>query len=223
MHILVAEIDRGAENGIARLLQSDNGAAEIFYAHTGDEAVVLGSLDDFDVVVLDLILPDTGGLDVIRRIRNVGKETPILVVSGLSHPATIARCFTAGGDDYVSNKISSDELWARIKNIKRREGDGQESIFKNGSVVLNVDTHAVLVNGAPLSLTTKEYRILELLFMQPSGSHVTNEKFIDHLYPLMDDKPNVSLVDIFFQSLGGKLNVAGADNVFVRAWALTSP
>ncbi|MFC7474430.1 response regulator transcription factor CtrA [Dankookia sp. GCM10030260] len=214
MRTLLVEDDLTASRGIVAMLKS---AAMIVDAvDTGEEALELARLYDYDVVVLDLVLPDMEGYEVVRRLRAARVETPILILSGLARPQAKVKGFGVGADDFITKPFDREELIARIQAVVRRTKGFAQSNLVVGPLVLNLGSREVMVAGTPVHLTGKEYAILELLTLR-KGVVMTKEAFLNHLYGGMDE-PEVKIIDVFICKLRKKLAQAGADNLIATVW-----
>ncbi|WP_431270437.1 response regulator transcription factor CtrA [Dankookia sp. P2] len=214
MRALLVEDDLTASRGIVAMLKS---AAMIVDAvDTGEEALELARLYDYDVVVLDLVLPDMEGYEVVRRLRAARVETPVLILSGLARPQAKVKGFGVGADDFITKPFDREELIARIQAVVRRTKGFAQQNLAVGPLVLNLGSREVTVGGTSVHLTGKEYAILELLTLR-KGVVMTKEAFLNHLYGGMDE-PEVKIIDVFICKLRKKLAQAGADNLIATVW-----
>jgi two-component system cell cycle response regulator CtrA len=214
MRALLAEDDLTASRGIVAMLKA---AAMIVDAvDTGEEALELARLYDYDVVVLDLVLPDMDGYEVVRRLRAARVETPVLILSGLARPQAKVKGFGLGADDFITKPFDREELVARIQAVVRRAKGFSQPRLTVGPLTLNLGSREVTVDGKPVHLTGKEYAILELLTLR-KGVVMTKEAFLNHLYGGMDE-PEVKIIDVFICKLRKKLAQAGADNLIATVW-----
>ena len=214
MRALLVEDDITASRGIALMLKS--GGAVVDVADTGEEALELVRHYDYDIVVLDLMLPDMDGYDVVRRMRAGRIDTPVLILSGLSRPQAKVKGFGLGADDFITKPFDKAELLARIQAVVRRSKGYSQPMLRIGPLQLNLDSREVSVGGRPVHLTGKEYAILELLVLR-KGMVLTKETFLNHLYGGMDE-PEMKIIDVFICKLRKKLAQAGADNLIGTAW-----
>ncbi len=214
MRVLLVEDEITAARGIALMLKS--GGAVVDTADTGEEALELVRHYDYDVVVLDLMLPDMDGYDVVRRMRAGRIEVPVLILSGLSRPQAKVKGFGLGADDFITKPFDKAELLARIQAVVRRSKGYSQPTLHIGPLRLNLDSREVMVGGAPVHLTGKEYAILELLVLR-KGMVLTKEAFLNHLYGGMDE-PEMKIIDVFICKLRKKLAQAGADNLIGTVW-----
>jgi two-component system, cell cycle response regulator CtrA len=214
MRVLLVEDDLDAARGVALMLKSAGSVVD--QADTGEEALELARHYDYDIIILDLMLPDMEGYEVVRRMRAARLETPVLILSGLSRPQAKVKGLALGADDYISKPFDKSELIARIQAVVRRSKGFSQPSLRVGDLQLNLDSHEVFVKGTPVSLTGKEYAILELLTLR-KGMILTKEAFLNHLYGGMDE-PEMKIIDVFICKLRKKLKAAGAADMIGTVW-----
>ncbi len=214
MRILLVEDDVIVARGITLALRAASMIVDT--ADTGEEALELARLYDYDLMILDLMLPDIEGYEVVRRMRSARIETPVLILSGLTRPQAKIRGFGMGADDYITKPFDQQELVARIQAIVRRAKGFSQATLTVGSLSLNLGSREVLVDGRNVHLTAKEYAVLELLTLR-KGIVLTKEAFLNHLYGGMDE-PEVKIIDVFICKLRKKLAQAGADDLIGTVW-----
>jgi len=214
MRVLLVEDDLTTARSISLMLR---GAAMIVdAADTGEEAVELAKLYDYDIIILDLMLPDIDGSEVVRRLRAARIETPVLVLSGISRPQTKVKVFGMGADDFITKPFDQQELVARLQAIVRRAKGFSQPTLTIGPLSLNLGSREVTVAGKPVHLTGKEYAILELLALR-KGVVMTKETFLNHLYGGIDE-PEVKIIDVFICKIRKKLAQAGARDLIGTVW-----
>ena len=214
MRVLLVEDDVTTARAIALMLKS--GGAVVDTADTGEEALELVRHYDYDIVVLDLLLPDIEGYDVVRRMRASRIEVPVLILSGLSRPQAKVKGLGAGADDFITKPFDKAELLARMQAVVRRSKGFSQPVLTVGILQLNLDSREVLVNNRVVHLTGKEYAILELLVLR-KGMVLTKEAFLNHLYGGMDE-PEMKIIDVFICKLRKKLAAVGADGLIGTVW-----
>ncbi len=214
MRVLLVEDDITTARGVSLMLKSTGAVVDM--TDTGEEALELVRHYDYDIVVLDLMLPDMEGYEVVRRMRAMRKETPVLMLSGLSRPQAKVKGFSVGADDFMTKPFDKAELLARMQAVVRRSKGFSQSSLNIGPLALNLDSREVTVEGRPVHLTGKEYSILELLTLR-KGMVLTKEAFLNHLYGGMDE-PEMKIIDVFICKLRKKLAQAGADNLIGTVW-----
>jgi two-component system cell cycle response regulator CtrA len=214
MRVLLVEDDTIVARGVTLALRAATMIVDT--ADTGEEALELARLYDYDIVVLDLMLPDMEGYEVVRRLRAARLETPVLILSGLTRPQAKVRGFGMGADDYITKPFDQQELVARIQAIVRRAKGFSQPTLSVGPLTLNLGSREVLVDGRAVHLTGKEYAVLELLTLR-KGIVLTKEAFLNHLYGGMDE-PEVKIIDVFICKLRKKLANAGAAELIGTVW-----
>ena len=215
MRALVIEDDPVSARLIEQALKAENMISEP--ANCGEDGIELGKLYDFDIIVLDLRLPDMEGYDVVRRLRSAKVQTPILILSGRTDPTDKVRGLMGGADDYLTKPFNKAELVARIQAIVRRSKGHAELVIRTGKLLLNMDARSVEADGRRLHVTGKEYSILELLSLR-KGTTLTKEMFLDHLYGGMDE-PELKIIDVFICKLRKKLAEAtGGEHYIETVW-----
>ncbi|MHA1113476.1 MAG: response regulator transcription factor CtrA, partial [Alphaproteobacteria bacterium] len=174
-------------------------------------------LYDYDIIILDLMLPDIDGYEVLRRLRAARVTTPILILSGLDDTDKKVKGLGFGADDYLTKPFDKGELIARIQAVVRRSKGHSESIIRTGRLSINLDSRVVEVDAQPLHLTGKEHAILELLSLR-KGTTLTKEMFLNHLYGGIDE-PELKIIDVFICKLRKKIAQAtGGENYIETVW-----
>lgn len=215
MRILLVEDDPTTSRSIELMLTHAN--LNVYCTDMGEDGVDLAKLYDYDLILLDLNLPDMSGHDVLRQIRQARVETPILILSGSDDTENKLKGFGFGADDYLTKPFHREELVARIHAIIRRSKGHSQSVINTGQVSVNLDAKTVDVGGKTVHLTGKEYQMLELLSLR-KGTTLTKEMFLNHLYGGMDE-PELKIIDVFICKLRKKLAEAtGGDNYIETVW-----
>src|SRR5947208_13968488 len=161
MRVLLVEDDSSMAKSIELMLKS--GKFIVDATDLGEDGLEIGKLYDYDIILLDLMLPDIDGYEVLRRLRAARVRTPILILSGLGEMDAKIKGLGFGADDFLTKPFDRRELIARIQAIVRRSKGHSESTIRTGKLVVNLDSRIVTVGDQPLHLTAKEYGILELL------------------------------------------------------------
>lgn len=214
MRVLLVEDDLTTSRGVTLMLKTQGMIVDA--ADTGEEALELARLYDYDIVVLDIMLPDMEGYEVVRRLRAGRSTTPVLILSGLSRPGAKVKGFGLGADDFLVKPFDSQELIARIQAIIRRTKGFAQPNVTVGRLNLDLGAREATVGGHPVHLTGKEYAILELLTLR-KGMVMTKEAFLNHLYGGMDE-PEVKIIDVFICKLRKKLAQAGCEDLIGTVW-----
>ena len=224
MRILLVEDDPTTSRSIEMMLGHAN--LNVYCADLGEDGIDLAKLYDYDLILLDLNLPDMSGHEVLRQLRLARIETPILILSGADDTDSKLKGFGFGADDYLTKPFHREELVARIHAIIRRSKGHAQSVIRVGKVLVNLDAKSVDVEGRAVHLTGKEYQMLELLSLR-KGSTLTKEMFLNHLYGGMDE-PELKIIDVFICKLRKKLAEATGgqsyiETVWGRGYVLREP
>ena len=214
VRILLVEDDLIVARAVTLMLKTIS--AVVDQTDTGEEAIELARHYDYDIVVLDLMLPDMEGYEVVRRLRAARIETPILILSGLSRPQAKVKGLSLGADDFITKPFDKAELLARIQAIIRRSKGFSHPSIAVGPIKLLLDSREVTIGERSVHLTGKEYSILELLMLRKSIV-LTKEMFLNHLYGGMDE-PEAKIIDVFICKLRKKLAGYGAGDLIVTVW-----
>jgi two-component system cell cycle response regulator CtrA len=215
MRVLHIEDDTAAAQSIELMLKSES--FTVYTTDLGEEGIDLGKIYDYDIILLDLNLPDMSGFEVLRSLRLSKVKTPTLILSGLASIEDKVKGFGVGADDYMTKPFHRDELVARIHAIVRRSKGHAQSVIQTDDLVVNLDTKTSEVNGARVHLTGKEYAMLELLSLR-KGMTLTKEMFLNHLYGGIDE-PEVKIIDVFMCKLRKKLaSASGGKNYIETVW-----
>ena len=215
MRILLVEDDTATAKSIEMMLRSEGYVCDT--TDLGEDGLEIGKLYDYDIILLDLMLPDIDGYEVLRRLRASQVRTPILILSGLAELDAKIKGLGFGADDYLTKPFDKRELIARIQAIVRRSKGHSDSVIRTGKLTVNLDTRTAEVDTQPLHLTGKEYGILELLSLR-KGTTLTKEMFLNHLYGGMDE-PELKIIDVFICKLRKKLTAScGGENYIHTVW-----
>lgn len=215
MRVLLVEDDSSTAKSIELMLKTEGYIIDT--TDLGEDGLEIGKIYDYDIIILDLMLPDMDGYDVLKSLRDSKIETPILILSGLTELDNKVKGLGYGADDYLTKPFEKRELIARIQAIVRRSQGHSQSTIKTGKILVNLDSRTVEVDGKPLHLTGKEYGIIELLSLR-KGSTLTKEMFLNHLYGGMDE-PEVKIIDVFICKLRKKIqDMTDGDNYIETVW-----
>ena len=215
MRILLVEDDPTTSKSIEMMLTHAN--LNVYSTDLGEEGIDLAKLYDYDLILLDLHLPDMTGHEVLRQLRLARIDTPILILSGADDTENKIKGFGFGADDYLTKPFHREELVARIHAIIRRSKGHAQSVIKTGKIVVNLDAKTVEAGGKQVHLTGKEYQMLELLSLR-KGTTLTKEMFLNHLYGGMDE-PELKIIDVFICKLRKKLaNATDGESYIETVW-----
>ena len=186
-------------------------------AYTGHEGIEMASAHDYDCILLDMILPDVDGMEIIHSMRQKRIQTPIIVLSGMTQVDYKIRALQLGADDYVTKPYDSNELVARIYAVIKRCFKVHRSISKVGILTIDFEGRSVNIHGNSVKLTDMEFKLLELLSLK-QGSVITKENIMNHLYGSPDAVPN-KVINVFVCRLRKKLEKASDGLNFIHtAW-----
>lgn len=218
MRVLVVEDDNIASNMIAEALRKNSFTCS--QTDMIEDAVKLLKISEYDVIILDMMLPDGSGESLIRRLRVAKNDTPIVVLSALNGISDKVKALTKGADDFICKPVSIQELVARLQAVVRRRTGYCDSHITIGDLFLDTQTKTVTVAGLPLKLTNKEYSILEILIMK-QGHILNKEVFLSHLYDeSCSETPCDKIVDVFMCKLRKKIQniMPGVGNYIDTVW-----
>ena len=224
MRVLLVEDDPTTQQSIKMMLEAAGMVVDA--TDLGEDGLEIGKLYDYDIIVLDLMLPDMAGMEVLRALRSAKVATPVLILSGLAESENKVKGLGTGADDYLTKPFNKDELIARIQAIVRRSQGHSESVLQTGKLLVNLDAQTAEVDGQSVHLTGKEYGFLELLSLR-KGTTLTKEMFLNHLYGGMDE-PELKIIDVFICKLRKKLSTATGDKNYIetvwgRGYVLRDP
>jgi two-component system, cell cycle response regulator CtrA len=224
MRVLLIEDDSATAQSIELMLKCES--FNVYATDLGEEGVDLAKHYDYDIILLDLNLPDMSGFEVLRSLRVSKVATPILILSALSGTEHKIKGLGFGADDYLTKPFHKDELVARIHAIVRRSKGHAQSIIQTGDLVVNLDLKTVEINERRVHVTGKEYQMLELFSLR-KGRTLTKEQFLNHLYGGMEE-PQQKILDVFICKLRKKLSDASGgkdyiETVWGRGYVLHEP
>lgn len=215
MRVLIIEDDAATARSIELTLMAHGIVCDI--THSGTEGTQMAKVYSYDLIIVDLMLADINGFEVLLRLRAAKITTPVLILSGLAGADQKIKGLSFGADDYLIKPFNSGELVARIQAIVRRYHGHSQSIIKFDKISINLDTRTVEIEGKSLHLTSKEYAILELLAMR-KGTVLTKDMFLNHLYGGIDE-PELKIVDVFICKLRKKLaDATNGKNYIETVW-----
>jgi two-component system OmpR family response regulator len=219
MRILVVEDEALLREQLVQAIAAAGHTVE--QAGDGREAHYLGEVEDFDAVVLDLGLPVLDGLSVLRRWRAAGRGMPVLILTARSSWQEKVEGMDAGADDYLAKPFHMEELLARLRALLRRGSEHASSEWRCGAIVLDTRAARVLVAGHPLTLTSHEFKLLQLL-MQKKGEVLSRTELSEHLYPQDEDRDS-NTIEVFVARLRKKLPDGSIETVRGLGYRLAEP
>ena len=215
MRVLLIEDDSATAQSIELMLKSES--FKVYTTDLGEEGIDLGKIYDYDMILLDLNLPDMSGFEVLRKLRISKVKSPILILSGLGGIEDKIKGLGFGADDYMTKPFHKDELVARINAIVRRSKGHAQSVIINDDLSVNLDSKTVEIDGGRVHLTDKEYQTLELLALR-RGTTLSKEMFLSHLYDGLEE-PDMKIIDVFICKLRKKLaSASGGKDYIETVW-----
>ena len=204
MKVLVVEDDRKVAGFIEQGLKEEGHVVDV--AADGDEATMLAHVYDYDLILLDVVIPKKNGFQVAAELRREGRTTPILMLTSRDATEDVVRGLDAGADDYLAKPFRFDELLARMRALGRRGGAARVELLKAGPVELDRLRHVVTVDGQPLELTPKEFQLLEH-FLLHRDEVVRRTTLLEKVWDMHFD-PESNVVDVHVGNLRRKLHEA---------------
>jgi two-component system cell cycle response regulator CtrA len=181
--------------------------AIVDHVRTASDALMYLQTYEYDIVVLDRALPDMDGCDALRRLRMQGYSTPILMIADYNNGKARAQALRTGADDLITKPYDNEEFIARIESVVRRRNGFTRSVLRVGPLEIDMASREVRVEDQPISVTRKEYAILELMALR-KGRVIPKQNFLDHLYSGLDG-PETRVIDVFICNLRKKLATWG--------------
>ena len=224
MRVLLIEDNSHMARSIELTLRSEG--LYVYTTDLGEEGLDLGKMYDYDIVILDLQLPDMSGFEVLKALRVAKMRAPILILSGSAIVEDKVKALCLGADDYMTKPFNKDELVARIQALVRRSKGHSVSLVTTGSLTVDLDQRNVELHGTRVHLTHKEYQILELLSLR-KGTTVSKETFLSHLYGDKEE-PEMKIIDVFICKLRKKLDIVSdgtnyIETIWGRGYTLRDP
>lgn len=203
MRLLIIEDDRDAADYIVRAFREVGHVAD--HAVDGEEGLALARDGDYDVLIVDRMLPKRDGLSVIGTLREKGVQTPVLILSALGQVDDRVKGLRAGGDDYLPKPYSFSELLARVEALGRRGGGrGDEMVYRVGDLELDRLSHRVVRGKEEIILQPREFRLLEYL-MKHAGQVVTRTMLLENVWDYHFD-PQTNVIDVHVSRLRQKID-----------------
>ena len=208
MRILVVEDQKDLNEIISRKLTKEGYAVDSCY--DGREALLYMKGAEYDGIILDILLPEMSGLEVLKKMRASGDDTPVLLLTALGEIEDRVAGLDAGADDYLVKPFDFDELLARIRTMIRRRGSQVSSIIRHNDLTVNTASHEVKRGDTVVELTTREYNILEYM-LHNIGRAVTRDNLSSHIWNY-DYDGGSNVIDVYVHRLRKKLEAAGNED-----------
>ncbi len=202
MRILVVEDEHRIAHSLQKGLEQERFAVDV--AYTGGEGYDLASTEDYDLIILDIMLPEMDGITICRKLRKSDKHTPILLLTAKGQIKDKVIGLDGGADDYLTKPFSFEELLARVRALIRRKGTLVQTVLQIDDLSMDVSRFEVKRGGAPISLTNKEFSLLEFLLTK-QNQIVTKEQIIQHVWNFdADILPNT--VEVYVKKIRDKID-----------------
>ena len=215
MHILLVEDNLSTAKSVQLILAAEG--HNVSTTASGEEAIELAEIYDYDAILMDLDLEDISGAEALRELRMRKNATPVIILSGTVDVESKVTSLAAGADDYMTKPFHKSELAARINAVVRRSRGHVDSIIRTGPIALNLNTRSAEVAGQPIHLTPSEYKMLELLSLR-KNTVLTKEACLNHLYNGLSE-PEIKIIDVFICKLRKKIAAAsGGDSQIETVW-----
>ncbi|MCL4550336.1 MAG: response regulator transcription factor [Bacteroidetes bacterium] len=207
MRILVIEDEKGIANFIRDGLTEEGFAVDV--SNDGQNGYELALSNDYDIILLDWMLPSMSGIEICRSLRKGKKPTPIIILTAKDTIKDTVFGLEAGANDYIKKPFSFEELLARVR-VQLRADNSESSLLKLGDIEMNLDTHQVFRNKNEIPLTQKEFALLEYL-MRNKGKVCTRTKIIEHVWDIHFES-DTSVIDVYINFLRKKLGLNNDKN-----------
>ncbi len=201
MRILIVEDDRKVASFVARGLREEGWTADV--AHDGEDGLLKAAVHPYDVIVLDVMLPERSGFEVVRELRSRDIATPVLMLTARDTSDDVVTGLDAGADDYLTKPFAFDELLARLRALLRRGGRERMDRLTYADLDMDLIRHRITRGGDPLDLTPLEFRLLEY-FMRNAERVVRRTEVLEKVWDLSFD-PMSNVVDVHVRRLRQKL------------------
>ncbi len=216
MRILLIEDDQTLAKSLALFLKKNG--FNVDHSITGEEGLEFIDLYDYELILLDLMLPDMSGDEVLQRVRKLKKDIPVLILSGIDSPTSKINNLNTGADDYITKPFNSEEVLARITAIIRRSrGFSESSVSIDHNLTVNLTKQSLLYKDNIVDLTKKEYFLFELLALR-KGTVVDKATILDQLYSGLDEEPERKIIDVFVCKVRKKVANITNKNYIKTVW-----
>ena len=212
MRILFADDEKELSNAIVAILKHNNYSVDAVY--DGADAFDYGLAGNYDVIILDIMMPKMSGLEVLEKLRRDGIQTPVLMLTAKSEIEDRITGLDMGADDYLSKPFAKGELLARIRAMTRRRAEFTPDLIETGNIRLNKQTYELLSENASLRLGSKEFQMLEMLMANPKCL-ISTEQFMERIWGY-DAQADINVVWVYISYLRKKLASLDA-NVKIKA------
>ncbi len=203
MRIFLAEDETAIAGFLKEGLEEEGFAVDVALNGRTALEMVLSNLNEYDIILLDWMLPGVSGIEICRSIRKENNSIPVIFLTAKDTVDDTVFGLEAGANDYLKKPFAFEELLARIRVLLRNK-TGEQTVFKTGNIVLNTEVHIVTRNGETIDLTQKEFALLEYL-LRNKGKVCRRSRIIEKIWDIHFDK-DTSVIDVFINALRKKLD-----------------
>jgi DNA-binding response OmpR family regulator len=211
MRILVVEDEKGISNFLKDGLEEEGFAVD--FASDGRKGLELASVNDYDLLIFDWMLPGLSGIELCREFRKLNQSTPVIFLTARDTVQDIVFGLEAGANDYIKKPFQFDELLARIR-VQLKTRSGEQTVLKLGDIEMNLDTHRLFRGSKEIELTPKEFSLLEYL-IRNKGKVCTRTNIIEHVWDIHFNS-DTSVIDVYINFLRKKLNSGGKEKELIH-------
>lgn len=212
MRLLLAEDERALSRALATILERSNYSVDTVY--DGEAALEYLAADNYDGVILDIMMPKKDGITVLKELRSRGSKIPVLILTAKSEVDDKVLGLDSGANDYLTKPFHSRELLARIRAMTRAQSSQTSSVLQMGNITLDQRTYELSSPTGSFRLANREFQILELLMQNP-GNLISAERLMEKIWGY-DSETEISVVWVYISYLRKKLSALGA-NIQIRA------
>ena len=207
MRLLLAEDEKELSKALCAVLKHNNYSVDAVY--NGQDALDYGLCENYDGIILDLMMPKMNGLDVLKSLREKGVDTPVIILTAKSELEDKITGLDAGADDYLTKPFAMGELLARLRALTRRKSEYSPNVISFGNVTLNRETFELCVGAEALRLGNKEFQMMEML-LSNAGRLISTEQFMEHIWGY-ETEAEINVVWVYISYLRKKLSSLEAD------------
>jgi two-component system copper resistance phosphate regulon response regulator CusR len=209
MRILLAEDETAIAGFLKEGLEEEGFAVDVAFNGRQGLEMAMDNINEYDIFLLDWMLPGISGIEICRSIRKENKTVPVIFLTAKDTVDDTVFGLEAGANDYMKKPFAFEELLARIKVLLRNK-EGEQNIFEAGDILINTEVHMVTKNGQPVELTQKEFALLEYL-LRNKGKVCRRTRIIEKIWDIHFDK-DTSVIDVFINSVRKKLDTPGKES-----------
>lgn len=206
MRILLVEDETAIANFIAEGLEEEGFAVDVAYNGKEGQRLALDNLTEYDLILLDWMLPGLSGIEICRAIRKENQSVPVIFLTAKDTVDDVVFGLETGANDYLRKPFAFEELLARMR-VLLRSAKGEQNVFRSADIELDIDTHRVTKAGKPVELTQKEFALLELL-LRNKGKVCRRTRIIEKVWDIHFDH-DTSVIDVYINFLRKKLDTPG--------------